>query len=74
MPRSEDITMRMQAEDVLHDSEERIRLILDSATEAICGCDSEGTCLFSNPSTARILGYNARLWVLIRFIQNLDHR
>jgi hypothetical protein len=38
------------------------------------GCDSIGTCLFSNPSTARILGYNARLLVLIRFIQDLDHR
>ena len=48
MPRSEDRAMRRQAEDVLHNSEERIRLILDSATEAICGCDSEGTCLFSS--------------------------
>jgi formate hydrogenlyase transcriptional activator len=47
--------MRAQAEDILLDSEERIRLILDSASEAICGCDSEGTCLFSNPSAARIL-------------------
>ncbi len=37
---------------------ERIHLILDSATEAICGCDSEGTCLFSNLSAARILGYD----------------
>jgi PAS domain-containing protein len=52
---TEDNSMRAQAEDILLDSEERIRLILDSASEAICGCDSEGTCLFSNPSAARIL-------------------
>jgi formate hydrogenlyase transcriptional activator len=56
---SEDSTMRVQAEDALHNNnEERIRLILDSATEAICGCDSEGTCLFSNLAAARILGYD----------------
>jgi formate hydrogenlyase transcriptional activator len=57
MPRFEDSAMRRQAEDVLDNSEERIRLILDSATEAICGCDSEGTCLFSNNSAARMLGF-----------------
>ena len=58
MPLSEDSTMRVQAEDALHNNEERIRLILDSATEAICGCDAEGTCLFSNLAAARILGYD----------------
>ena len=37
MPLSEDGSMPTQDEDALHNSEERIRLILDSATEAICG-------------------------------------
>src|SRR5277367_3431549 len=57
MPFSEDNTLRVQAEDILLNSDELNRLILDSASEAICGCDSEGICLFSNPSAARMLGY-----------------
>jgi formate hydrogenlyase transcriptional activator len=70
---SEDSTMRTQAEDVLHNSEERIRLILDSATEAICGCDSEGTCLFSNPSAARILGYDDPAELIGKNMHALEH-
>jgi len=46
------------AEDAFHNNEERTRLILDSAAETICGCDSLGICLFSNPSAARMLGYD----------------
>jgi formate hydrogenlyase transcriptional activator len=73
MPRSEDRAMRRQAEDALHNSEERIRLILDSATEAICGCDSEGTCLFSNPSAARILGYDDPAELIGKNMHALEH-
>jgi formate hydrogenlyase transcriptional activator len=73
MPRSEDRAIRKQAEDVLHNSEERIRLILDSATEAICGCDSEGTCLFSNPSAARMLGYDDPAELLGKNMHALEH-
>jgi formate hydrogenlyase transcriptional activator len=73
MPRSEDSAMRRQAEDVLHNSEERIRLILDSATEAICGCDSEGTCLFSNLSAARLLGYDDPAELLGKNMHALEH-
>ncbi len=74
MPLSEDSSMRTQAEDALHNSsEERIRLILDSATEAICGCDSEGTCLFSNPSAARMLGYGDPAELLGKNIHALQH-
>src|ERR1700685_4449486 len=73
MPLSEDSTMRTQAEDALHNSEERIRLILDSATEAICGCDSEGTCLFSNLSAARILGYDDPAELIGKNMHALEH-
>jgi formate hydrogenlyase transcriptional activator len=72
MPLSEGSTMRTQ-EDALHNSEERIRLILDSATEAICGCDSEGTCLFSNPAAARILGYDDPAELLGKNMHALEH-
>ena len=73
MPPSEHSTMRMQAEDALLNSEERIRLILDSAAEAICGCDSEGTCLFSNPSAARMLGYDDPAELLGKNMHALEH-
>jgi len=73
MPGSEDSAMRRQAEDVLHNSEQRIRLILDSATEAICGCDSEGTCLFSNLSAARMLGYSDPAELLGKNLHAMEH-
>ena len=50
MALSEDITERKGAEEALQKSEERVRLILDSAAEGIFGCDPEGTCLFCNPA------------------------
>jgi formate hydrogenlyase transcriptional activator len=73
MTHSEDSTMRGQAENALHNSEERIRLILDSATEAICGCDSEGTCLFSNPAAARMLGYDDPAELIGKNMHELEH-
>jgi formate hydrogenlyase transcriptional activator len=57
MTHSDDIPMGMHAEEDFFNGEERIRLILDSAAEAICGCDSAGACLFANASAARMLRY-----------------
>jgi formate hydrogenlyase transcriptional activator len=73
MSLSEDRTMRTWAEEALQNSEERIRLILDSATEAICGCDSKGTCLFSNPSAVRILGYDDPAELIGKNMHALEH-
>jgi formate hydrogenlyase transcriptional activator len=73
MPISEDNTLRVQAEDVLLNSDELNRLILDSASEAICGCDSEGICLFSNPSAARMLGYDHPAELLGKNMHALEH-
>ena len=70
---SEDSTMQIRAEDPLHLGGERIRLVLDSAMEAICGCDSDGTCLFSNPSAARILGYGDPAELLGKNMHALEH-
>jgi len=70
---SEDSFMRMKAEDILLNSEELTRLILDSAAEAICGCDSDGTCLFSNPSAARMLGYDDPAELLGKNLHALEH-
>jgi formate hydrogenlyase transcriptional activator len=73
MPFSEDNTLRVHAEDILLNSDELNRLILDSASEAICGCDSEGICLFSNPSAARILGYDHPSELLGKNMHALEH-
>src|ERR1700733_100887 len=73
MPFSEDNTLRVQAEDILLNSDELNRLILDSASEAICGCDSEGICLFSNPSAARMLGYDHPGELLGKNMHALEH-
>ena len=53
----QDITARKQAERAHRESEERLRLILDSTAEAIYGVDLEGRCTFCNPACLRALGY-----------------
>ena len=73
MRSSEDNTLRAQTEDILLNSDELNRLILDSASEAICGCDSEGICLFSNPSAARILGYDHPAELIGKNMHALEH-
>jgi PAS domain S-box-containing protein len=52
-----DITERKRAEDALRESGERIRLLLNSAAEAIYGIDMNGNCTFCNNACLRLLGY-----------------
>ncbi len=73
MALSEDITERKEAEEALHKSEERVRLILDSAAEGIFGCDPDGTCLFSNRAAARLLGYDDPSELLGKNMHALEH-
>jgi formate hydrogenlyase transcriptional activator len=73
MAHSEDSPIHLRAEDAFYNSEERTRLILDSAAEAICGCDSVGTCLFSNPSAARMLGYDDPAELLGKNMHSMEH-
>jgi formate hydrogenlyase transcriptional activator len=70
---SEDITERKEAEEALQQSEERALLILNSAGEGIFGCDSHGTCLFSNSAAARILGYDDPEQLLGLNMHRLEH-
>jgi diguanylate cyclase (GGDEF)-like protein/PAS domain S-box-containing protein len=53
----QDVTAQHLAEAALRDSQERLRLILDSAAEAIYGADTKGICTFVNQACLRILGY-----------------
>jgi formate hydrogenlyase transcriptional activator len=73
MALSEDITERKHAEEALQKSEERVRLILDSAAEGIFGCDPEGTCLFCNRAAVRLLGYHEPVELLGKNMHALEH-
>src|SRR5689334_15113308 len=63
----------LPAGEVRNESELRVQLMLDSAAEAICACDSSGTCLFANRSAARILGYGSPAELLGRNLHQLEH-
>ncbi|HEV2664644.1 MAG TPA: PAS domain S-box protein [Blastocatellia bacterium] len=68
-----DVTERKRAEGMLRESEERIRLILDSTAEAIFGCDPDGTCLFCNRAAVRLLGYDDPGELLGQNMHRLKH-
>ena len=55
-----DITERKRAEQAQRDSEEQVRLLLDSTIEAIYGINLEGDCTFCNAACVRMLGYSVR--------------
>ncbi len=51
-----EIADRRRAEEALFESEERFRLLLNSAAEGIYGIDLHGNCTFCNPACLRLLG------------------
>ena len=57
----------------LRDSEDRVRLILSSAAEAIFGCDEIGTCIFCNDAAAHVLGYNDAGELLGKNMHETEH-
>ena len=52
-----DISDIRKAEEAFRESEEKIRLLLNSAAEAIFGLDMNGNCTFCNNSCLQLLGY-----------------
>lgn len=54
----QEVADRQRAQEALHESEGRIRLLLDSTAEAIYGIDQSGAITFCNPATLRLLGYD----------------
>jgi len=69
----QDITERKRVEAALHESEDKLRLILDSTAEGICGVDLEGRCTFCNPACLRALGYESVNDLLGRRMHDLAH-
>ena len=68
-----DITKRKLAEEALRESEDKLRLLLDSTSEAIYGIDLEGRCTFCNPACIRALGYERDEEVLGKNMHHLIH-
>jgi PAS domain S-box-containing protein len=70
---TEDITRRKQMEEALRESEEKLRLLLDSTAEALYGIDLEHRCTFCNPACLRTLGYERLDEVLGKNMHDLLH-
>jgi PAS domain S-box-containing protein len=64
---------RQRAQEALHESEGRIRLLLDSTAEAIFGIDKDGKCTFCNPATLRLLGHEKGDALLGKLVHNVMH-
>ena len=70
----QDITARKQAEQAQRESEDKLRLILDSTAEAIYGIDLECRCTFCNPACLRALGYEHADELLGKNMHDLIHQ
>jgi PAS domain S-box-containing protein len=64
---------RRVAVEELRESEDKLRLLLDSTAEAIYGIDLEHRCTFCNPACLRTLGYKHVDEVLGKNMHNLIH-
>ncbi len=64
---------RRRAEAALLESEEWVRLLLDSTAEAIFGLDLQGNCTLANRAGLRLLGYEQQEEVLGKNLHQLAH-
>jgi diguanylate cyclase (GGDEF)-like protein/PAS domain S-box-containing protein len=68
-----DITEHRRTEEALRRKEDQVRLILDSAGEAIYGIGLDGICTFANAACARILKYPDAQSLIGKNMHNLIH-
>ena len=68
-----DVTEHKRAVEALRESEDKLRLLLDSTAEAIYGIDLEHRCTFCNPACVRALGYKQVDEVLGKKMHDLIH-
>ena len=69
----QEVADRQRAQEALHESEGRIRLLLDSTAEAIFGINRDGNFTFCNPATVRLLGYESGVDLLGRNAHETIH-
>jgi PAS domain S-box-containing protein len=62
-----------RSQETLSEREARIRLLLDSAAEAIYGIGTDGLCTFANTAAARMLGYGSAEELVGRNMHDLVH-
>jgi two-component system cell cycle sensor histidine kinase/response regulator CckA len=67
------IAERDRTAGILRETEERVRLLLDSTAEAIFAKDSDGICALCNPACARVLGYDHPSELIGRNMHELMH-
>ncbi len=70
---AQEVADRKLAQEALFESEEKIRLLLDSTAEAIYGVDPRGKCTFCNPATLRLLGYQKTDDLLNKIMHEVMH-
>jgi PAS domain S-box-containing protein len=70
---AEDITKSKLAEMAQRESEEKIRLLLESTAEAIYGIDLRGECTFCNTACVRTLGYESPAELLGKNMHDTIH-
>ena len=68
-----EIAERKQVEETLRQSEEQVRLLLESTAEAIYGLDLNGICTFCNPACLKMLGYESSGQLLGKNLHELTH-
>ncbi|HUX68307.1 MAG TPA: PAS domain S-box protein [Terriglobales bacterium] len=68
-----DVTERRRAQELVRQSEERLRLVLDSTGDGLYSVDLEENCLWCNPACARLLGFHSPEELIGRNIHALAH-
>lgn len=64
---------QLEVDRALRESEQRVRLLLNSTAEAIYGLDLAGNCVFCNPACLRLLGYEDESRLLGRKMHEILH-
>jgi len=68
-----DISERIEAKSALDRSEKKVRMILNSAAEAIYGVDEAGACTFCNESCIDLLGFKSESDLLGKNMHDVLH-
>ncbi len=68
-----EVNERRQAEQALRESDETVRLLLDSSGEGMYAIDLEGVCTLANPACARMLGYDDPAQLIGKPVHALTH-